>query len=398
MQHTPEGPSSQDPGSRSQEPARDGSRDAGRARRSAAALAALAVFGASGTTGAHAVDQEQAPSPSTDPDGLEGSTRIVQPGDSLWSVATAHGLSVDDLMEWNELSGDAAVSPGDTLRLRDPEVEAGHDPGPGDEAARVVDPAHRPGPAPAASQHRTAPGDSLWSLSQRHGITVQQLVEANDLDIAAPLGVGRMLEIPAAPGPQDSPAHEAAPTTADDADAGAADAAPARAGADAEPSDDGAQGPEHDDGTRASAQRHLAQLHERPSPSAEQMQRMVRLTAQEMGVDPALALAHAEQESGFVHRSVSPADAVGTMQVLPSSGAWASELVGRDLDLLDPQDNVTAGVAIIRENQRAAPSLEVGIASYYQGAFGVEEYGMYDDTKSYVRGVKERIGGWEHAR
>ena len=128
------------------------------------------------------------------------------------------------------------------------------------------------------------------------------------------------------------------------------------------------------------------------------MQRLVRTTAQEMGVDPALALAHAEQESGFRHRSASPADAVGTMQVLPSSGQWASALVGRDLDLLDPQDNVTAGVAIIRENQRTSADLEHGIASYYQGAYGVEEYGMYDDTKTYVKQVKAKLSGWTHLR
>ena len=77
------------------------------------------------------------------------------------------------------------------------------------------------------------------------------------------------------------------------------------------------------------------------------MRRLVHDTAVQMGVDPALALAHAHQESGFDHRAVSPADAVGAMQVIPDAGDWASGLVGRELDLLDPQDNVTAGVAIM---------------------------------------------------
>ena len=62
--------------------------------------------------------------------------------------------------------------------------------------------------------------------------------------------------------------------------------------------------------------------------------------------------------------------------------------MGRELDLLDPEDNVTAGVAIIRQLGRSAPSTDVAIAAYYQGLHGVQKYGMYDDTKSYVRSVK----------
>jgi soluble lytic murein transglycosylase-like protein len=76
------------------------------------------------------------------------------------------------------------------------------------------------------------------------------------------------------------------------------------------------------------------------------------------------------------------------MQVIPDAGDWASGLVGRELDLLDPQDNVTAGVAIIRQLGRAAPSTDVAIAAYYQGLHGVKKYGMYDDTKQYVKSVK----------
>lgn len=378
MQHTPQDPRPQD-----SDPARSGSR----ARRSAAALAALAVFGASGTPAAHAVGQPEGSAPAERPDAVEGPSRTVQPGDSIWSIATANGLSVEDLMEWNELSGDASLAPGDVLRLSAPAEEAASSKA-DDEASRVEDPAAPAEPAPSAprgSEHRVAAGETLWALSQRHDVTVQELIEANDLDVAAPLREGQTLRIPAA-------------GTAPAAEPSAEKAADPAASAQAPRVEDDFPGYDYDDETLASAQEHLDQLYQRPAPSPDEMQRLVRTTAQEMGVDPALALAHAEQESGFVHRSVSPADAVGTMQVLPASGEWASALVGRDLDLLDPQDNVTAGVAIIRENQRAAGDLEHGIASYYQGAHGVEEYGMYDDTKTYVHQVKAKISGWAHLR
>jgi soluble lytic murein transglycosylase-like protein len=106
-----------------------------------------------------------------------------------------------------------------------------------------------------------------------------------------------------------------------------------------------------------------------------------------MGVDPRLALAHAFVESGFNHAAVSPANAIGTMQVIPSSGEWASGLVGRHLNILDPQDNVTAGVSIIRSLQNSAGSLEEGIAAYYQGLAGVRANGMYPDTENYVNTI-----------
>jgi soluble lytic murein transglycosylase-like protein len=107
-----------------------------------------------------------------------------------------------------------------------------------------------------------------------------------------------------------------------------------------------------------------------------------------MGVDPALAQAIAYQESGFNHTAVSPANAIGTMQVVPSSGEWASQLVGRHLNLLNPDDNVTAGVAILRALQRGGANLPNTIAGYYQGASSVQRNGMFTDTRVYVATVQ----------
>ena len=131
-----------------------------------------------------------------------------------------------------------------------------------------------------------------------------------------------------------------------------------------------------------------ALLEMKNTPSKAQVQQMIIATAKQMGVNPRLALAHAYIESGFDATAVSPANAIGTMQVIPSSGKWASQMVGRNLNLLNPQDNITAGVAIIRNLQANADSLEQGIAGYYQGLGGVRKYGMKPDTVRYVNAVK----------
>src|SRR5699024_7982039 len=110
----------------------------------------------------------------------------------------------------------------------------------------------------------------------------------------------------------------------------------------------------------ANANANKRALLDAPMPSRDQVRQMVSQTATQMGVDPKLALAHASVESAFNPTAVSPANAIGTMQVIPSSGEWASQLVGRKLNLLDPQDNITAGVAIIRHLQRNNPG-DIGI-------------------------------------
>lgn len=140
--------------------------------------------------------------------------------------------------------------------------------------------------------------------------------------------------------------------------------------------------------TVASANQNKAALLSIGVPSKSEMQSLVASTADAMGVDRALAQAIAFQESGFQHDSVSPANAIGTMQVIPTSGQWASDLVGRDLNLLDPRDNVVAGVAILRRLVQTSSDLPTAIASYYQGQAGVRKYGMYPDTRRYVANVQ----------
>ena len=79
----------------------------------------------------------------------------------------------------------------------------------------------------------------------------------------------------------------------------------------------------------SSANENKALLNASPVPSRAEMKAIVADTARRMGVSPSLALAFAYQESGFDQRAVSPANAIGTMQVIPSSGSgpptwWAA--------------------------------------------------------------------------
>ena len=275
-------------------------------------------------------------------------TYQVQPGDSVWAIAQRTGTSVRAIVDANGLDAKAFIRAGQMLTIPSP--------------VGVTAPA-----APtSAATHTIVRGDTLSGIAARYGTTVTALMNANGLN-STTIYAGRVLQIPGA---------SAAATPA---------AAPAAT-------------PQlvpntflhytYPEATVSAANVNKAALLNVGVPTRDEMRSLVRSTAVSMGVDPALALAIAMKESGFNHASVSPANAIGTMQVIPSSGAWASDLVGRKLNLLDPRDNVTAGVAIIRQLVRTSSSLDIAIASYYQGAGSVKRNGMFSDTKSYVASVK----------
>ncbi len=152
---------------------------------------------------------------------------------------------------------------------------------------------------------------------------------------------------------------------------------------------------------KAPAKRTTRTAHARPWALADvsqgKVRRVVVRTAKKYGVNPDLALAVAWQESGWQQRRISPAKAIGVMQVLPGTAQWMSSYAGRPLNPYGLYDNVTAGVVLIKVlNDLTGP--RKAIASYYQGLGSVREHGMYRSTKSYVKNVvslRKRITrGW----
>lgn len=138
----------------------------------------------------------------------------------------------------------------------------------------------------------------------------------------------------------------------------------------------------------AAAGANRTRLAHRTVPSRRQVKAMITAAARRRDLDPALALAVAYQESGFNQRVVSPANAVGVMQVIPSSGKWASDLIGAPLDLLNTRDNITAGVVLLAALSKATDNEAQAIAGYYQGLTSVRNNGMFDDTRRYVANVQ----------
>lgn len=293
-----------------------------------------------------------------------GGVYTVKSGDTLSAIAARHGVRLSEVLGWNGLNMGSIIYPGQKVRIGAGSAA----PAPSTPAAPA--PAVTVAPASASSGSYTIKsGDTLSGIAARNGVRLSDVLSANRLTMSSIIYPGQKLAIPGA-GTSIAPASSQ----------------PAAAPTPLVPST--FLGFTYPAAVVSSANENKALLNASPVPSRAQMKSIVADTARRMGVDPSLALAFALQESGFDQRAVSPANAIGTMQVIPSSGQWASDLVGRQLNLLDPYDNATAGVAIIRQLVLTSKDQDTAIAGYYQGQYSVSKYGMYEDTKSYVASIK----------
>ena len=274
----------------------------------------------------------------------------IKPGDSLWEIAKRHNTSVDVLRRLNDLPGNGTIYAGDVLKV------------PGAAGA----------PAASAPRYRTyersytvRAGDTLTLIAQRHKVSVRTLIVRNKLPRSGMVVIGRKLAIPtrarlggapaAAPKVRSSETHNA--------------------------------GVRIPDRVRRSVAAHRAYLASHRQPSKAQIRELVARTARKHRVDPSLALAVAYHESGFKQHVVSPVDAIGVMQVLPSTGRVLSRQYGRDLNLLKAQDNVTAGVLLLQQLVRSTGSADKALAGYYQGLGSVARRGLLPQTHAYIRNV-----------
>jgi soluble lytic murein transglycosylase-like protein len=305
---------------------------------------------------------------------------VVQPGETLWTIAAANNLTTRTVAVYNGLSEDSQVVLGSTLMV--PTTVEGyaalHSAGlvpadPAQAAAPATTEAAPVAAAPAApvaaapvttpaadapapqGHYKVREGDTLGGLASSSGVSVDAMAAMNGLDPAAPLLIGTVLKLPSgAPAPPQASVPEPEQTVVPEA------------------------APEPTATTVGAADiQSVAALH---------------------GVSPSLAAAIAWQESGFNNNVVSSANARGVMQVMPGTWTYVQDnLADRPLDPNSATDNVHAGVLYLKRLLNDTGGDETAaIAGYYQGLSSVRSRGMYDDTQQYVANVqalRSRFGG-----
>lgn len=139
----------------------------------------------------------------------------------------------------------------------------------------------------------------------------------------------------------------------------------------------------------------LAEAQQNSVPAAlssdqQSVAKLVEFSARQHGVDPKLALAVARTESGLETASISPAGAVGVMQLMPET---ARDLGVRNIN--DPRENVDGGVRYLRQMLNTFNGDVVkAVAAYNAGPEAVRNYGgvpPYAETKSYVAKVVSQL-------
>ncbi len=116
-------------------------------------------------------------------------THIVQPGENLFRIGLRYGLTARQIASANNLSSVSQIYAGQRLVI------------PAAGAANA--PAYAPAAA-AQSYHVVQPGENLFRVALRYGLSVQALAAANNIVTFSQVYVGQRLLIPgsAAPAPQ----------------------------------------------------------------------------------------------------------------------------------------------------------------------------------------------------
>jgi len=182
-------------------------------------------------------------------------------------------------------------------------------------------------PSGAGATYTVQPGDSLSAIAVRHGVSLGALADLNRLRLADVLPVGKRLVLPA-------------------------------------------------NGLSST----LAAF---PRSS---VRGSIVYWSSHYGVDEHLVAALAWMESGFNNQMVSPAGAVGVMQITPDTWDYVQQvlLLGRSVPH-DADGNVRIGVAYMHHLLNLFGGDErQALAAYYQGVRALQDAGLYPGTKQYV--------------
>ncbi len=112
----------------------------------------------------------------------------VSPGETLWSIATANGLTTEQVAAYNGLPADHQVIVGETIQV----------PAAYEVAAATSSTASATSAPSTAGSHTVVAGESFSSIAAANGVTADALASANGLSLDSVIVPGQSLAIPAA--------------------------------------------------------------------------------------------------------------------------------------------------------------------------------------------------------
>ena len=113
--------------------------------------------------------EEAATSEETTPS-INAKMYYVHSGDSLYRIAHNHGISLSTLLEWNHLSVDSIIHPGQGLMVSEGSSSST------EEAEETASSSES-----TETTYTVQPGDGLWRIAKNHGLTLDELKSLNQL-------------------------------------------------------------------------------------------------------------------------------------------------------------------------------------------------------------------------
>lgn len=132
-----------------------------------------------------------------------------------------------------------------------------------------------------------------------------------------------------------------------------------------------------------------ASNHPAPSRPGSGLRAQIETAAAQTGLSPDFLEAVARTESGLDPQAVSPAGAIGVMQLMPATAASLG------VDPRDPDQNIMGGARYLRAQlDRFDGRIDLALAAYNAGAGRVLQYGgvpPFAETRTYVGRNLDRL-------
>ena len=114
--------------------------------------------------------QEEATTPEETTPSTNAKMYYVHSGDSLYRIAHNHGISLSTLLEWNHLSVDSIIHPGQGLMVSEGSSSSTEE---AEETSSSIE--------STETTYTVQPGDGLWRIAKNHGLTLDELKSLNQL-------------------------------------------------------------------------------------------------------------------------------------------------------------------------------------------------------------------------
>lgn len=107
-------------------------------------------------------------------------TYTVQSGDSVWGISNKFGITMDQLIKWNNIQNNF-IYPGQKLTIKGSQENGSSTNNSGNNTNSSGNAGTSNGGQTTGAKYTVQSGDSVWKISNDHGITMAQLIEWNNI-------------------------------------------------------------------------------------------------------------------------------------------------------------------------------------------------------------------------